>query len=44
MGRKRYQWPNKRLHPTGLSWRLAGVVGPAVGSLSDGILPEPPGG
>ena len=42
--RLEYLSPNKRLHPTGLSWRLGRLVGFAVGSLSGGVLPGPPGG
>jgi len=36
--------PNQRLHPTGLSGRLAKVVEPANEAWGGGLGPEPPGG
>lgn len=36
--------PNLRLHPTGLSWSVVKVVGPAFGVSVGGSSPRPPGG
>ena len=36
--------PNRRLHPTALSRRLARAIGPATGSLSEGVSRGPRGG
>ena len=36
--------PNRRLHPTALSVRLARRVGPAAVIIGEGVLPVPRGG